>query len=46
MPQELFLRAEAQPQGQRHPGILNGGKTSHRVDLADTWIEQSATLGV
>ena len=25
MPQELFLRAEAQTQGQRHPGFLNGG---------------------
>ena len=25
MPQEVFLRVGAQPQGQRHPGIINGG---------------------
>ena len=28
------------PPSQRHPGILNGGKQSHRVDIADTWREQ------
>ena len=35
MQQRLFLRAEAQPQCQRHPGFLNGGWPSHRVDLAN-----------
>ena len=36
----LLLRVKVQPPSQRHPGILNGGKPSHRVDIADTWREQ------
>ena len=32
----LLLRVKVQPPSQRHPGILNGGKPSHRVDIADT----------
>ena len=36
----LLLRVKVQPPSQRHPGILNGGMLSHRVDIADTWREQ------
>ena len=36
----LLLRVKVQPPSQRHPRILNGGKPSHRVDIADTWREQ------
>ena len=38
--QSIFLRTEAQPQSLHHPGILNGGKPSHHVDIVDAWIEQ------
>ena len=36
----LLLQVKVQPPSQCHPGILNGGKPSHRVDIADTWREQ------